>query len=108
MIKRREFIEKQLKLGLGFTLLGIPKKGLGFDLSNETNNNLFFKLSLIFVRIISTNLVRSFFKKFGKLSDNCLIKLDLFIFNLIYFLSFLSSFSDKLANGSDFPLDRSE
>ena len=46
MIKRREFIERQLKLGLGFALLAIPKKGLGFDLSNETNNNLFFKLSL--------------------------------------------------------------
>ena len=46
MIKRREFIEKQLKLGLGLTLLAIPKKGFGFDLSNETNNNLFFKLSL--------------------------------------------------------------
>ena len=46
MIKRREFIEKQLKLGLAFTLLAIPKKGFGFDLSNETYNNLFFKLSL--------------------------------------------------------------
>ena len=46
MIKRREFIERQLKLGLGFALLAIPKKGFGFDLSNETNNNLFFKLSL--------------------------------------------------------------
>ena len=46
MIKRREFIEKQLKLGLGFALLAIPKKGFGFDLINETNNNLFFKLSL--------------------------------------------------------------
>ena len=46
MIKRREFIETQLKLGLGFALLAIPKKGFGFDLTNETNNNLFFKLSL--------------------------------------------------------------
>ena len=46
MIKRREFIETQLKLGLGFALLAIPKKGFGFDLNNETNNNLFFKLSL--------------------------------------------------------------
>ena len=31
MIKRREFIETQLKLGLGFALLAIPKKGFGFD-----------------------------------------------------------------------------
>ena len=46
MIKRREFIETQLKLGLGFALLAIPKKGFGFDSTNETNNNLFFKLSL--------------------------------------------------------------
>ena len=46
MIKRREFIEKQLKLSLGFTLLAIPEKGFGFDLSNEMNNDLFFKLSL--------------------------------------------------------------
>ena len=46
MIKRRKFIEKQLKLGLGFAILAIPKKGLGFDLSNKTNKNLFFKLSL--------------------------------------------------------------
>ena len=46
MIKRREFIEKQLKLGLAFTLLAIPKKGYGFYLRNETNNTLFFKLSL--------------------------------------------------------------
>ena len=46
MIKRREFIERQLKLGLGFALLAIPKKGFGFNLNNETNNNLFFKLSL--------------------------------------------------------------
>ena len=46
MIKRREFIERQLKLGLGFALLAIPKKGFGFNLINETNNNLFFKLSL--------------------------------------------------------------
>ena len=46
MIKRREFIEKQLKFGLGFALLAIPKKDLGFDLSNEANSNLFFKLSL--------------------------------------------------------------
>ena len=46
MIKRREFIETQLKLGLGFALSAIPKKGFGFDLNNETNNNLFFKLSL--------------------------------------------------------------
>ena len=46
MIRRREFIEKQLKFGLGFALLAIPKKDLGFDLSNETNSNLFFKLSL--------------------------------------------------------------
>ena len=46
MIKRREFIEKQLKLGLGFALLAIPKKGFGFDLRNEMNNTLFFKLSL--------------------------------------------------------------
>ena len=43
MIKRREFIEKQLKLGLAFTLLAIPKKGFGFDLNDEMNNNLFFK-----------------------------------------------------------------
>ena len=46
MIKRREFIEKQLRLGLGFALLAIPKKGFGFNLNNETNNTLFFKLSL--------------------------------------------------------------
>ncbi len=46
MIKRRRFIETQLKLGLGFALLAIPKKGFGFDLTDETNNNLFFKLSL--------------------------------------------------------------
>ena len=46
MIKRREFIEKQLKLGLGFALLAIPKKGFGFNLNNENNSNLFFKLSL--------------------------------------------------------------
>ena len=46
MIKRREFIEKQLKLVLGFTLLGIPKKGFGLNLNSETNNTLFFKLSL--------------------------------------------------------------
>ena len=46
MIKRREFIEKQLRLGLGFALLAIPKKGFGFDLINEMNNTLFFKLSL--------------------------------------------------------------
>ena len=46
MIKRRDFIETQLKLGLGFALLAIPKKGFGFNLDNETNNNLFFKLSL--------------------------------------------------------------
>lgn len=46
MIKRREFIEKQLKLSLGFTLLAIPEKSFGFDLSNEMNNDLFFKLSL--------------------------------------------------------------
>ena len=46
MIKRREFIEKQLKLGLGFALLAIPKKGFGLDLRNEMNNTLFFKLSL--------------------------------------------------------------
>ena len=31
MIRRREFIEKQLKFGLGFALLAIPKKDLGFD-----------------------------------------------------------------------------
>ena len=46
MIKRREFIEKQLKIGLGFALLAIPKKGFGFNLNNENNSNLFFKLSL--------------------------------------------------------------
>ena len=46
MIKRREFIEKQLKLGLGFALLTISKEGFGFDLRNEMNNTLFFKLSL--------------------------------------------------------------
>ena len=46
MIKRREFIEKQLKLGLAFTILAIPKKVFGFDLNDEKNNNLFFKLSL--------------------------------------------------------------
>ena len=46
MIKRREFIEKQLKLGLGFALLAIPKKSFGFNLNNENNSNLFFKLSL--------------------------------------------------------------
>jgi len=46
MIKRREFIERQLKLGLGFALLAIPKKGFGFNLNNENNSNLFFKLSL--------------------------------------------------------------
>ena len=46
MIKRREFIEKQLQLGLGFALLAIPKKIFGYDLRNETNSTLFFKLSL--------------------------------------------------------------
>ena len=46
MIKRREFIKKQLKLGLGFALLAIPKKGFGFNLNNKNNSNLFFKLSL--------------------------------------------------------------
>ena len=46
MIKRREFIERQLKLGLGFALLTLPKKGFGFNLNNENNSNLFFKLSL--------------------------------------------------------------
>ncbi|MDC3051172.1 sugar phosphate isomerase/epimerase [Bacteroidota bacterium] len=46
MIKRREFIEKQLKLGLGFAFFAIPTKGPGFDLINEKSKNLFFKLSL--------------------------------------------------------------
>ena len=46
MMKRREFIERQFKFGLGFALLGSINQGFGFNLNNQPNNNLFFKLSL--------------------------------------------------------------
>jgi sugar phosphate isomerase/epimerase len=46
MMKRREFIERKFKLGLGFTLLGIPTTSYSYDSDIETTNNLFFKLSL--------------------------------------------------------------
>ncbi len=46
MIRRREFINRQLKLGVGFALLSISRKGFGFDVNNEINRKLFFKLSL--------------------------------------------------------------
>ncbi len=45
-MKRREFIERKFKLGLGFTLLGIPTTSYSYDSDIETTNNLFFKLSL--------------------------------------------------------------
>tara|TARA_B100000963_G_scaffold312184_1_gene289484 strand:- start:79 stop:1056 length:978 start_codon:yes stop_codon:yes gene_type:complete len=44
-MKRREFIEKKFKFGLGFTLLGIPTTSYGSG-SDIENTNLFFKLSL--------------------------------------------------------------